>query len=290
LRYEGAIYRPPSEADSLLIQATIGCPHNKCTFCAIYKQTTFRIRPVEEIKKDLIDARKVYGEGVWSVFFPDGNTIAMKTSDLCEILTLTGTLFPLLERITMYGSAKFINRKSVEELKALKEAGLKRIHCGMESGDNEVLGEIKKGVTAREIIESGLKVKEAGIELSEYVLMGIGGPELSTRHALESARVLNEIDPDFIRIRTFIPRPGSPLFERCQNGEFKVLSPHEVLRELEQLIRNLELDSEILSDHVSNYWDVRGKMPEDKGRMLKEISFALAIEEDLLEKGRYGGI
>ncbi|MDQ0287019.1 radical SAM superfamily enzyme YgiQ (UPF0313 family) [Desulfofundulus luciae] len=290
MRYEGVIYRPPSEAGSLLIQATIGCPHNQCTFCAIYKRTKFRIRPVEEIKEDLLAARNYYGEGVRSIFFPDGNTIAMKTDDLCRVLDCARELFPYVERITVYGSAKFIVRKTPLEMRRLREAGLNRIHVGMESGDDTILAEIRKGATAEEMVVAGLMVKEAGMELSEYVLMGIGGPGRSREHALASAEVLNAIDPHFIRIRTFIPRPGSPLFEKCQRGEFQLVSPHGILNEIRLMIENLKVNSQVFSDHVSNYWDISGKLPEERELMLQEIDMALDIPEALLEKARHGGI
>ncbi|MBE3588517.1 MAG: radical SAM protein [Thermoanaerobacteraceae bacterium] len=290
MRYEGVIYRPPSEANSLLIQATIGCPHNLCTFCAIYKKTKFRVRPVEEIKEDLRAARDRYGEGIRSIFFPDGNTIAMKTDNLCRVLDYTRELFPRLERITVYGSARFIVRKTFQEMQRLREAGLNRIHVGLESGDDTILTAIRKGATAQEMVAAGLMVKEAGMELSEYVLMGIGGPGRSREHALASAGVLNAIDPHFIRIRTFIPRPGSPLFEKCQRGEFQLVSPHGILNEIKLMIENLQVNSQVSSDHVSNYWDIRGRLPGERDLMLQEIDVALKVPEELLEQARYGGI
>ncbi|MFH1422160.1 MAG: radical SAM protein, partial [Planctomycetota bacterium] len=177
MRYEEPVYRPPSEAASLLIQATIGCPHNKCTFCGMYKGKRFRIRRVSEIKKDLDMAREFYGTDVRTLFLPDGNTIFMKTKDLIEILQYAGKLFPKLTRITVYGSAKFLNLKSVDDFKSLREAGLSRIHAGIETGDDVLLSKLKKGATAEQMIEAGRKVKAAGIELSEYILVGIGGRE-----------------------------------------------------------------------------------------------------------------
>ncbi|MCX5780456.1 MAG: radical SAM protein, partial [Firmicutes bacterium] len=175
MRYEGNIYRPPSEAGSLLIQATIGCPHNKCTFCSMYKGTRFKIRPVQEIKEDLLAARDHYGAYIESIFFPDGNTIIMKTEQLVEIFAYAHELFPQLQRITIYGSARFVNKKSLEDLTRLHAVGLSRVHMGMESGDDITLQKICKGTTSAEIIEAGLKLKAAGIETSEYYLVGIGG-------------------------------------------------------------------------------------------------------------------
>lgn len=280
MRYEGTVYRPPSEANSLLIQATIGCPHNKCTFCQMYKDTRFRLRPVHEIKEDLAMAKDYYGEGIYSIFFPDGNTIIMKTDQLEEIFLYAHKLFPKLQRITVYGSARFVNKKSLEDLQRLKAAGLTRVHTGMESGDDVTLEKIIKGVTSAEIIEAGLKLKQAGLQTSEYYLVGIGGLERTCEHALESARVLSQISPDFIRLRTFVPVTNTPLYEGYHQGKFKLLSPHQALQEVRLLVEHLECDNSIvLSDHVSNYWDVQGLIPRDRPEMLAEIDQALQIDE-----------
>ena len=281
MRYEGTVYRPPSEANSLLIQATIGCPHNKCSFCSMYKGTTFKVRPVKDIKEDLLAARKYYGEYVESLFFPDGNTIIMKTAQLVEIFSYARELFPHLQRITVYGSARFVNKKSQGDLQQLKNAGLTRIHTGMESGDDVTLQRICKGTTAAEIIEAGLKLKEVGIDTSEYYLVGVGGLERWREHALESARVLSAFSPDFIRLRTFVPIPGTPIYDEYKQGSFKLLSPHQALQEINLLISNLNCDgSYVLSDHVSNYWNVHGRLPDDRERMLDDIKTALTIPEN----------
>ncbi|MBW2031534.1 MAG: radical SAM protein, partial [Deltaproteobacteria bacterium] len=164
MRYEGPIYRPPSEADSLLIQATVGCPHNKCTFCMVYKKgPPYRVRPVKEICDDIREARDIYGPHVRTLFFPAGNTIAMPTEDLAAICRFAREQFPSLERITVYGSSQYIARKGLRELRTLKESGLSRIHVGLESGDDEVLRRVKKGTTASEQVEAGRWVKKAGI-------------------------------------------------------------------------------------------------------------------------------
>lgn len=281
MRYEGTVYRPPSEANSLLIQATIGCPHNKCSFCSMYKRSKFRIRSVEDIKEDLLAAHDYYGPYIESLFFPDGNTIIMKTDQLVEIFNYAKELFPTLKRITVYGSARFVNKKKLEDLQRLKEAGLSRIHTGMESGDDITLERIQKGTTAAEIIEAGLKLKKVGIDTSEYYLVGIGGKERWREHALESARVLSEFSPDFIRLRTFVPVRHTPLYEEYQQGTFQLLSPHEALREIGLLIANLHCEgSMVLSDHVSNYWNIEGRIPDDKEHMLAEIERALTIPEE----------
>lgn len=280
MRYEGTVYRPPSEANSLLIQATIGCPHNKCTFCSMYKGTKFRLRSVEEIKEDLTAARHYYGDFISSIFFPDGNTIIMKTDQLQDIFTYAKELFPNLKRITVYGSARYINKKSEAELIRLKEAGLTRVHTGTESGDNETLKRINKGTTADDIIAAGLKLKAAGIQTSEYYLTGIGGVERTKEHAVNSAKALSAFSPDFIRIRTYVPVPGTPLYEDYRSGIFQLLSPHQALREIRLLVENLQCDqSVVLSDHVANYWDVNGVIPNDREIMLAGIDEALTYDE-----------
>jgi radical SAM superfamily enzyme YgiQ (UPF0313 family) len=285
MRYEGVIYRPPSEADSLLIQATIGCPHNKCTFCNMYKDARFRLRSVEEIKQDLDGALAYYGPRVRSLFFPDGNTIIFKTDRLVEILTYARSLFPGLERITVYGSARYINKKSDDDLKRLKEAGLNRVHTGMESGDDEVLARIRKGVTSAEIVSAGLKLKNAGLETSQYYLTGAGGRDLWRKHAENSGKALSAFSPDFLRIRTLRVIRGTPLDLQRQNGEFELPSPLEALRELQVLIENLNCDgTRVLSDHMQNYWDIHGALPEDKPLMLAEIRRALTVDEGRLAR------
>lgn len=280
MRYEGIVYRPPSEAGSLLIQATIGCPHNQCTFCGMYKEKQFRIRTVTDIIEDLVQAREVYQDTVDTLFFPDGNTILMKTSDLLEIIHAAKEIFPALQRITMYGSSKYILKKSEEDLILLQQSGLTRIHSGMESGDNLVLSRICKGANAQETILAGRKVKAAGIELSEYVMLGIGGKERSGEHALNSAKVLNEINPDFIRLRTLIPMPGTRLYEEYRLGTFQLLSPHETLHETRLLIEQLDVTSKLYSDHHSNYAYVNGLLPKAKNKMLQTIDHLLTLPEE----------
>ena len=280
MRYEGNIFRPPSEAGSLLIQATIGCPHNKCTFCNMYKNTRFRIRPLEEIKADLKAARDYYGPGVQTLFFPDGNTIVMKTKQLEEMFIYARGLFPHLQRITVYGSARFVNLKSQDELVGLHEAGLSRIHMGMESGDDITLQRICKGTTGAEIISAGLKLKQAGIEVSEYYIVGLAGRTRWKEHAENSARVLSAFSPDFIRLRTLAVEPDMLIYEEIERGEFNYLTPHEALTEIRVLVSNLDCkNSLVLSDHVSNYLNINGLIPDDREKMLAHIDRALQIDE-----------
>lgn len=280
MRYEGPIYRPPSEASSLLIQATVGCPHNRCTFCMVYKNgPQYRVRNVDEIKEDVLKAGDMYGPSVRTLFFPAGNTIAMKTENLCEISCFAKKVFPSIERITVYGSSQYIHKKGLQGLKLLAEAGLSRIHVGLESGDDVILKKIKKGTNSRQQIEAGRWIMKAGIELSLYVIMGIGGRERTNFHAKETTRVLNEIAPDFIRLRTFVPKINTPLLEEIKEGSFEVLGPHEVLKETEFLIKNINISSYLTSDHYTNYINLEGRLPDEKDRLLDQIRLAMKRDE-----------
>lgn len=280
MRYEGPIYRPPSEANSLLIQATIGCPHNRCTFCMIYKNRPgFRVRKLEAIKEDLLKAREVHGSGIRTLFFPDGNTIAMKTQQLCELCRFSRDVFPDLQRITVYGSSQYIHQRGPEAMKKLAAAGLNRIHVGMESGDDVVLKRIKKGTNSQQQITAGQWVMAAGMELSLYVILGIGGRDRTKDHASETARVLNEIGPDFIRLRTFIPKMNTPLLEDFKSGVFQMLGPHGVLDETAAMLKGITVSSYLASDHYSNYINLEGRLPQDKERLLASIRKTRLREE-----------
>jgi radical SAM superfamily enzyme YgiQ (UPF0313 family) len=280
LQFEGPIYRPPSEADSLLIQATVGCPHNKCTFCMIYKQgPPYRVRPVKDICEDIDAARAEYGENVKTLFFPSGNTIAMPTRELAAICRHAVKRFPMLQRITVYGSSRYIVQKGLDDLKILRAAGLSRIHVGLESGDDQVLQRVKKGTTAAEQIAAGRLVRRAGIELSEYVILGLGGTEPSEPHARHTAAALNAIVPDFVRLRTLVPKINTLLLHEIKKGRFQLLSPYDVLRETRQLVEGLECQTVLTSDHYSNYLDLNGRLPDDKPRLLDTVDQALTWDE-----------
>ncbi len=276
MRYEGIVYRPPSEAGSLIIQATLSCPHNRCAFCAMYKDRKFRKRPLEEVIEDLDLALAAYGpDAVRTIFLADGNTAVLPTEKLVAIGEAARQRFPGLERITTYGSAKFLVKKSEEEWRRVAEAGITRIHSGLESGDAVTLEQIGKGVTPEQAIEAYRHVKAAGIQLSVYLMVGVAGVERWREHALGSAHVLNRAPPDFVRLRTFVPSPGTPWHERWEQGKLTLLSAHQALEETRLLIENLEGPTSLLSDHVSNFLDVRGHVPEDKPAMLAQIDEAL---------------
>jgi len=210
-------------------------------------------------------------EGVKTAFIGDSDSLIMKTQDLIEVLEFLYQTFPTLERVTSYGRAKTALNKRPESLRRLHEAGLTRLHVGLESGDDAVLKAIDKGATSAEMIEAGRKIKESGISLSLYVLLGIGGQERWEQHAEGTARVLNAVDPDFIRARTLIVVPGTPLYDQVTSGEFRRLSPEGIVREERRLIEKLEVTSEFVSDHASNYLPLDGKLPEAKGHFLEII-------------------
>jgi radical SAM superfamily enzyme YgiQ (UPF0313 family) len=280
MRYEGPIYRPPSEADSLLVQATVGCPHNLCTFCMVYKQgVKFKVRPVADIKADLEEASRVYGPKVSTLFFPAGNTIAMPTSGLAEICRYSYDLFPGLKRLTVYGSSQYLCRKGLAQLQELAAAGLRRIHVGVESGADEILERVRKGAGAATHIEAGHLAREAGIEINAYVILGLGGQELSAVHYRETARVLNAMKPAVVRLRTLVPKVDTPLLTEVQAGRFLMLSPHGVIRETIALLEGLTIPTIIASDHYTNYLNVAGALPHDKQGMLQLLHRALERQE-----------
>jgi radical SAM superfamily enzyme YgiQ (UPF0313 family) len=276
VRYEGLVYRPPSEAGSLIIQATLACPHNKCAFCGMYKGRTFRARPLDEIIEDLDLALEAYGPGrVRTIFLADGNTAVLPADKLIAIGEAARARFPHLERITMYGSAKFLVKKSLEQWRAVAAAGITRIHSGLESGDATTLRAINKGVTPEAAVEAYRHVMGAGLELSVYLMVGLAGTEGWREHALGSAGVLNQAPPTFVRLRTFVPQPGTPWHDRWRDGRLTLPSAHQALRETRVLVEHLEGPTTLLSDHVSNFLDVRGRIPEDKAMMLAQIDEAL---------------
>lgn len=275
MRYEGTVYRPPSEAGSLIIQATIGCPHNACAFCCMYRDKRFRARSTEEVIEDLDRACETYGPEVRTIFLADGNTAVLSTERLVAIGEAAKSRFPVLERITIYGSAKFLVKKSKDEWQAIAAAGITRIHSGLESGDAETLSAIHKGVTPEEAINAYRHVLDAGMDLSVYLMVGVAGLERWREHALGSAAVLNAASPQFIRLRTYVPMPGTPWHDRWKEGRLTLLSAYEALRETRLLVEHLRGPAILLSDHVSNFLDVGGRLPEDRDPMLAFIDKAL---------------
>jgi radical SAM superfamily enzyme YgiQ (UPF0313 family) len=275
--YDPPPYRPPSEASSLLLRVTRGCPWNQCTFCSMYKSLRFEKRPVEEVLQDIDTLRQFSGAAAPTVFIGDSNSLALETKPLVEILQHLYKAFPSVERVTSYARARTLSKKSMDELKEIRQAGLTRLHIGLETGDPELLEEIRKGATPEQMVEGAKRAKDAGFEVSFYVLAGIGGEKKWKQHAEGTARVLNQVSPHFIRIRTYVPTPGSPLWERVESGSFELASAETILLEQRRLIELLDVRSEYLSDHISNYVPVYGQLPKDQASMLQTIDRALAI-------------
>ena len=279
--YDFPPFRPPSEANSLLLRVTRGCPWNKCTFCSMYKSTKFEIRDLEEVLSDIELAKDLYSDRVRTVFIGDSNSLVVKTEMLVEVLRSLYAAFPHIERVTSYARAKTLVKKPVEDLARIRQAGLTRLHVGLETGDRELLEEIEKGATPEEMVEGGQKAKKAGFEYSLYVLLGIGSEDRWEQHAKGSAEVLNQIDPHFIRVRTFIPQPDSRLHDALIEGRFQLTTPETILKETHLLLRELQVTSHFFSDHVSNLLPLDGKLPEEKDRMMQRIEDALGrLRED----------
>jgi len=275
MRYEGAIYRPPSEADSLILQVTIGCSHNKCTFCGSFKDKKFRLRTLEEVREDVEEA-KAYARYIRKVFIADGDALVIPQKRLIPIIELIRDAFPKLERIGIYGNTKSILKKSVEELKALKELGVRIIYLGIESGDQVVLDRVYKGTTLEKTTEAARRVKEAGIILSVTVLLGLGGVERSTIHAEETGKFLSKIDPDYVGALSVIIVPGTPLAFEVKRGTFEVPNPYMLLEELAIMIKHTNVTHTFFaSNHASNYLPVKAWLPEEKGKILKSIQYVL---------------
>lgn len=281
--YEQGVIRPPSEARSLLVRVTRNCPWNQCLFCPAYKGTKFSRRSVEEVKKDIDNMAKEFGgyiNSVKSAFLQDADSLVLKTADILEILEHIRIRFPAVERVTSYARSTTLKRKSVDEFRQLKAAGLLRIHTGMESGSDKVLKMIKKGITPQDITEGGAKVVEAGISLSEYIMPGVGGRTLSIEHATETARLINIVKPDFIRVRTFALHPQSPLKKMVDEGVFIPMTDEEIVAEIKVLVTNLDEIHSYFScgDYSPNLlMQVDGYLDEKKIFMLNELDRFLAL-------------
>lgn len=269
MKYEGVVYRPPSEARSLIVQLTIGCAHNRCTFCTMYKDKTFRIRPVSEILADFEEGAALYGGRVRRIFMADGDALVMKTEELLEILDFAVKKFPYLERISSYGTPGDILRKTEEELKQLRKAGLELIYMGAESGCEQVLEDIRKGVSRDEIIRAGKKLKACGIDASVTLISGLGGRNLLEEHAVDSASLISEINPKYVGFLTLMLDETAPIMEKIRNGSMELLSPQEVLEEMRLFLKHVHSPGTIFrSNHASNYIALKGTLDRDIPRML----------------------
>jgi len=281
IRHEGTIYRPPSEANSLILQATIGCSYNECTFCGMYRDKRFRVRPLRELEAEIAwAAEQPAASMIRKVFLADGDALVAKASFLEAILDRLRAAFPNLRRVSCYASPQSLQVRSVDEMSALREAGLTLYYLGIESGHDEVLERLDKGVDAGEMVRVARKAHEAGVALSTMILLGAGGRALSLDHARSSAAVVNAIQPKFLSTLVMTPVEGTPLWEQDGRGEVDHLDPIELAGELRELLSALELEATIFrSNHASNYLSVAGTLPKDKRRMLDALDRVLAHPE-----------
>ncbi len=278
MRYYGMVYRPPSEARSLIVQVTLGCSHNTCAFCSMYKEKHFSVRPLEDVLEDFREAREMYPY-VEKVFLADGDALVRRAADLYVILDTVRELFPECRRVTSYASPSSIRIRTEEELRTLREKGLAMVYMGLESGSDSVLKLMDKGHSAAEIVEMGQKVRSCGIALSVTGITGLGGPALLEEHALETAKAFNAMDPEYIGMLTLMVEPGTPLYDWVREGTFHLLTQPQVLKETRLLVENLDSPGSVFRmNHASNYLALRGTLNEDRDAMLEEISRA---EQDM---------
>lgn len=262
--YEGTVYRPPGEWRSFLLQATIGCSHNGCTFCGMYKDKKFRIRPTEDILRDIEEASQEY-DRYEKIFLCDGDAIIIKTPELLKILEKLKKCFPHARLISTYAGPKSTLTKSLSELKELKDAGLGRAYLGVESGSDYVLKHTNKGVDAATMFEAGHRLVEAGIDLWAIILVGLGGVDGSDEHILATADIINRMKPNHLSSMNYTPVPGTKLYDEVVNGSFKVLDARQSLMETKKLIDNITVEKlHFTSDHASNYLPIKGTLTEDK--------------------------
>ena len=280
MRYEGNIFRPFSEANSYLLQCTIGCSHNQCTFCGMYKGEKYRLRSLSEIKEDIKMAGEYY-PATEKVFLCDGDAIAIETEILLEILEELFRTFPSLRHVGTYAGPVSTLKKSILELTVLRAAGLTKAYLGVETGDEQLLREIKKGVDYSQMLQAGQNQIRAGMNLSAMILLGLAGPgKRSTEHALNTAKICNEMKPQYLAALTVTPVPGTVLFRQVQKGEFQVLNPMETLAEMKVLLENIAVEKmKFVGTHASNYLPITGELPREKQKMLDLIEYAMRTQD-----------
>jgi len=275
MHYEGMMIRPPSEANSILLQVTLGCSHNKCTFCGTFREKRFNIKKDDIIFQD-IEFAKTHCQRQDRLFICDGDALIVPQKRLVNILERIKERLPWVKRVGLYANTKGIAMKSDEQLKELRDLGVKIVYMGLESGDDIILKEIKKGADSSKMIKMGKRVRQAGIQLSITVLNGLGGRKSSKSHALETGRVLSAIDPEFVGALSLMLVPGTELFEQHEKGDFELINPEEMLEELRLMIASTHLSNGLFhANHASNYLPIRAKLPEEKEKTLELISQAL---------------
>lgn len=289
MKYEGSVYRPPSEAYSLIIQATIGCSHNSCTFCPMYAGERFRARSFEDVFRDLQEARQEYPH-VERLFYADGDAMCLSTDKLLALLGAAYSIFPECTRVSVYGRADNILCKSDEELQKLRDAGLGMIYLGAESGSAEVLKRVDKGETPEELIEAVQRAEAAGIPVSVTFISGLGGKALMEEHAVETGKMIGAMGASYVGLLTLLTAPGTPIFKDMMCGKFKQLSTQEVLKELELILEHADCQKSCVmrSNHASNRLVIKGTLPQDRDRLLAQVRAAMKNEQ-LLRPKQYRG-
>ncbi len=274
MKYSGAVYRPPSEANSLLLQVTIGCSHNKCTFCTMYQEKKFRIRSVTDIENELREYPNK--ENVRRVFLMDGDALVIEVSKLAYILDLLSELFPNLERVSSYATFNDLANKSVDDLMLLRKKGLRLVYLGLESGCDKVLELINKNCDSTVAIKGASNARKAGLQTSVMVISGLGGRKYFNSHITKTVDVLNLIDPDYLGVLKLNVFPNTLLYKQIKANEFELLDAIEIVKELKQIVSGLNLSSCMFSSaHASNHINVRGILPTDKARIIEEIDYYL---------------
>jgi len=289
MKYEGSVYRPPSEAYSLIIQVTIGCSHNTCTFCPMYSDKKFRMRTFDEVFADMKDARREYPD-VERIFFADGDALCLTAEKLLQLLGAVRAIFPECTRVGIYGRADDILRKSEDELRLLKDAGLGIIYIGAESGSAEVLRRVHKSETPEDMISAVHRAEGAGIPVSVTFISGLGGRELMEEHAIETGKMITAMGASYVGLLTLMLAPSTPMFEDVQNGKFEQLTTDEVMKETELILNNANCEKEcvIRSNHASNRLVLKGTLPQDKERLLGQVHSAMH-DEKMLRPDRFRG-
>lgn len=279
MRYDPPVFRPPSEAASLILQVALGCSHNACTFCGMYKEKKFQIKSWTEIEKEIGEARRLFPQAK-RVFLADGNALALETDLLLKVLNKLAGEFPDLERVGIYAGPKDLLSKSLDELVALRKAGLGIVYFGLESGSDRILSMVGKGVAAAQMVEAGRKALEAGLPLSVTVIIGLGGVKLSEEHALKTAEVAGAIDPTYLSALTLMVVENTPLYLKIKRGEFQVLSARQSLEELKLMLENISLSNCVFrSNHASNYLPLRGTLNRDRKALVTLLEESLTRPE-----------
>ena len=275
MTYEGAIYRPPSEANSFILQTTIGCSHNSCIFCCSYTSKEFREREMEGIFADIDEISARY-KGVGRAFLADGDAMAMGAEKLLMILGKLYRSFPLLERVSLYATPRDLLKKSPAELEQLREAGLGIVYMGVETGNEELLKWIRKGVSRAEIAEAGIKAREAGLTVSVTVINGLGGLEKMALHAADTATLINEMDPHYLGLLTLMVVDGTPIARMIERNEYRLPAPMELLAEIRMMVEGIETSNCVFrANHASNYLPLKGTLPGDRQKLLDTIDAML---------------